>query len=123
VVTSTETRIAGAKAGNVQFAFDRADIEPQFASELDKLGKFLQDNPKATVALAGFTDSIGPEEYNVYLSQRRAEGVASYLKQNFNIGSDRIATFWYGKTNPIADNSTSQGRAMNRRVEIAVGGM
>ena len=123
VVTTTETRIAGAKAGNVQFAFDRADFEPQFASDLDKLGKFLQDNPKATVAIAGFTDSTGPDEYNMYLSQRRAESVASYLRQNFNISSERVATFWYGKTNPIADNNTSQGRAMNRRVEIAIGGM
>jgi len=123
VVTTTETRIAGAKADNVRFEFAKADVLPQYTGELDTLGKFLQDNPKAKVALAGFTDSIGTEEYNLYLSQQRAESVANYLKQNFNIGSDRIATFWYGKTNPIADNSTPQGRAMNRRVEVAIGGM
>jgi len=123
VVTTTEKRFVGVEVGDVPFAFAKADIEMQYASELDKLGKFLQENPKATVALAGFTDSIGTEEYNLYLSQRRAESVANYLKQNFNIGSDRIATFWYGKTNPIADNSTPEGRAMNRRVEVAIGGM
>ncbi len=123
IVTTTEKRFVGVEVGNVQFEFAKADIQPQYASDLEKLGKFLQENPKATVALAGFTDSIGTEEYNLYLSQRRAESVANYLKQNFNIGSDRIATFWYGKTNPIADNSTPEGRAMNRRVEVAVGGM
>ena len=123
VVTTTEKRFVGVEVGDVNFEFAKADIEMQYASELDKLGKFLQEHPKAAVALAGFTDSIGTEEYNLYLSQRRAESVANYLKQNFNIGSDRIATFWYGKTNPIADNSTPQGRAKNRRVEVAIGGM
>jgi OOP family OmpA-OmpF porin len=123
VVTTTETRIAGAKVGDIRFQFDMDDIQPQYTAELDKLGKFLQDNSQATVALAGFTDNIGPEDYNVYLSQRRTESVANYLKQNFSIGSERIATFWYGVANPIADNSTPQGRAMNRRVEVAIGGM
>ena len=123
VVTTAETRITGAKVGNIHFDFDKADIRPEHASELDKLGKFLQETPNAKVALAGFADSTGDEEYNLYLSKLRAESVASYLMQNFNIPSERIATFWYGKTNPIADNSTPQGRAKNRRVEVAVGGM
>jgi OOP family OmpA-OmpF porin len=123
VVTTAETRITGAEMGNIHFEFNKSDILPQYASELDKLGKFLQDTPNAKIALAGFCDNIGDEEYNLYLSQLRAESVASYLMQNFNIPSERIATFWYGKTNPITDNRTPEGRAKNRRVEVAVGGM
>ncbi len=123
VVTMAETRIAGAKVGNIHFEFDKSDILPQYAAELDKLGKFMQETPNATTALAGFCDNTGDEEYNLWLSQQRAESVANYLKQNFGIAPERIATFWYGKTNPIADNSTPEGRAQNRRVEVAVGGL
>ena len=57
------------------------------------------------------------------LSLRRAESVANYLMDNFNIGSDRIVVNYYGVANPAASNGTSEGRAMNRRVEIAVGGL
>ena len=123
VVTTAETRIAGAKMPNIQFEFDKWDILPAYAMELDKLGKFMQDTPNATAAMAGFADSVGDEEYNLWLSKQRAESAASYLKQNFGIAPERIATFWYGQTNPIADNSTPEGRAKNRRVEVAVGGM
>ena len=123
VVTMAETRIAGAKVGNIHFEFDKSDILPQYAAELDKLGKFMQETPNATTALAGFADNTGDEEYNLWLSQQRAESAANYLKQNFGIAPERIATFWYGKTNPIADNSTPEGRAQNRRVEVAVGGL
>jgi len=123
VVTTTETRIAGVKVDNVRFEFDMSKIQPQYADELDEFRKFLQAHPQATVAVAGFTDSVGPEEYNLSLSKRRAESVADYLKGSANIGSERIATFWYGERMPIADNGTAEGRARNRRVEIAVGGV
>jgi outer membrane protein OmpA-like peptidoglycan-associated protein len=86
------------------------------------MADFLKNNPKANVVMAGFTDSIGTEEYNLPLSQRRVESVAKYLEQQ-GVGRDQMALLWYGKTNPIADNSTPEGRAKNRRVEIAVGGM
>jgi OOP family OmpA-OmpF porin len=123
VVTTTETRIVGAEVNDIRFEFDKSAIQMQYAADLDRLGRFLKDHPQATVALAGFTDSIGTDEYNLSLSKERAESVADYLKRKADIHSSRIATFWYGETNPIAENDTSEGRARNRRVEIAVGGL
>jgi OOP family OmpA-OmpF porin len=87
------------------------------------VGKFLQANPQAFVAVAGFCDSRGTPEFNMSLSRRRTEEVADYLMKNFKLDSGRVATAWYGEANPIATNGTEEGRAKNRRVEVAVGGL
>ncbi|MGD9132813.1 MAG: OmpA family protein [Desulfobacterales bacterium] len=123
VETTTETRIAGLKAQNGNFDFDKHDIRPEFQSELDEVGKFLQNNPDAYVMLVGYADSIGSEEYNLDLSLRRANSAANYLASNHDIERDRIVVNYYGEANPIASNDTEKGRAQNRRVEIAVGGL
>ena len=73
--------------------------------------------------LEGYTDSTGPEEYNLGLSLRRAESVSNYLMDNYGITSDRIVGNYYGSANPVAGNDTAEGRAINRRVEVAVGGL
>jgi len=122
IITATETRIAGVKLDNIHFEFGKYDVLPEYHEDLGKLADFLQKNPKADVVMAGFTDSVGTEEYNLPLSQRRVESVANFLKQK-GVSADQMALLWYGKTNPIASNSTPEGRAKNRRVEIAVGGM
>jgi OOP family OmpA-OmpF porin len=122
VVTTTETRITGVKIPDVRFAFNKFDVLPEYQPDLNKLADFLKSNPQANVVLAGFTDNVGTEAYNLPLSKRRVESVANYLKQQ-GVGMDRMTLLWYGQTNPIADNSTPEGRAKNRRVEIAVGGM
>ena len=57
------------------------------------------------------------------LSFRRVEAVASYLVKKHNVNESQLLTFWYGKLNPVADNTTKEGRMLNRRVEILVGGM
>ena len=123
VETTTEARIAGLRANDGNFEFDRYDIRPEFQSELDEVGKFLQNNPDAYVQLVGYTDSIGSEDYNLGLSQRRANSAANYLMDSHNISSDRIVVNYYGEANPVASNDTEEGRAQNRRVEIAVGGL
>jgi outer membrane protein OmpA-like peptidoglycan-associated protein len=87
-----------------------------------KKADFLKSNSETNVVMAGFTDNVGTEAYNLPLSKRRVESVANYMEQQ-GVGADRMALLWYGQTNPIADNSTPEGRAKNRRVEIAVGGM
>ena len=87
------------------------------------MGKFLQTNPKAFVALQGFTDNRGTPEYNMGLSRERAEAVADYLVKNFKLDSGRVAAMWYGEGNPVASNDTPEGRAKNRRVEVAVSGL
>ena len=71
----------------------------------------------------GYTDDTGKAEYNVELSRRRAEAVADYLQKNYELGTDRVVANLYGAENPIAGNDTAEGRAQNRRVEIAVGGL
>jgi OOP family OmpA-OmpF porin len=123
IVTTSETKIVGLKVDSVKYAFDSANIDQMNTDEVDALGSFLQKNPSAYVLLEGYTDSVGPEEYNLGLSLRRAEGVASYLTKNYNVASDRIVVNYYGEANPAAGNDTAEGRAMNRRVEVAVGGL
>lgn len=121
VQTVTEMKTAGAAGDNVLFDFDSAVLSPEFHMELDKVGAYLQNNANSYVVLAGYTDSIGNDEYNLGLSRRRAESVAAYLMNNASIEEDRIVTHWFGKLNPVAGNDTAEGRRLNRRVEIAVG--
>ena len=123
IETVTETRITGMRIGDVLFGFNRTDIGSQYSNDLEQLAMFLKKNSNAYALLVGYTDSIGPEEYNLGLSNRRADSVAAYLMSNHGINRDQIVVNWYCEANPVADNSTDAGRAQNRRVEIAVGGM
>jgi OOP family OmpA-OmpF porin len=122
VEEGTITKVVAARVDNVLFDFDQSDIRPEFNEELDQLGKFMQTRPDTYVVIDGYSDSLGSTEYNMLLSRRRAEGVADYLMNNHNIGSDRMVVLWYGKANPVASNETAEGRAKNRRVEMVVGG-
>ena len=123
IETLSESRIVGLQIDNILFDFDKASLRTSYVDEVDALGMFLQKNPSAYVLLEGYTDSSGSEEYNLGLSLRRAESIANYLMDNYNIGDDRIVVNYYGPANPAASNATSKGRSMNRRVEIAVGGL
>jgi OOP family OmpA-OmpF porin len=123
IETITETRIVGLKVGDINFDFNKADVPSQYGADLNALGSFLKKNPNAYALLVGYTDSIGPEEYNLYLSNRRASSVAAYLMNNYSVSADQIVVNWYGEANPMAGNDTAEGRAQNRRVEIAVGGL
>jgi OOP family OmpA-OmpF porin len=123
IETLTETRIVGLKVDSILFGFDKASVRTSYVDEVDALGMFLQKNPAAYVLLEGYTDSTGPEEYNLGLSLRRAESIANYVMDNYMISGDRIVVNYYGSANPVGDNATAEGRAMNRRVEIAVGGL
>ena len=116
-------KITGLKVGYVLFASNKADVQTQYESDLKPLGEFLQKNPDTYTLLLGYSDNVGSDEYNLELSKRRAESVANYLMNNIGIGEDQIVVNWYGKDNPVADNDTAEGRAQNRRVEIAVGGI
>ena len=115
------TQVVGIIAKDMLFDFDSTMIRSEYNPKLDMLGDYLQKNPDAYVVAGGFTDSVGDEEYNLALSEQRADSVKNYLVSNFNIDGNRIVTLWYGELNPVADNATSQGRQLNRRVEIAVG--
>jgi OOP family OmpA-OmpF porin len=117
------TQVVGVVAEDMRFDHNSSAIRSEYNEKLDMLGDYLQKNPDAYVVAGGFADSTGEEEYNLALSERRAASVKDYLVNTFSIDADRIVTLWFGELNPIADNATSEGRQLNRRVEIAVGGV
>ena len=105
---------------SLQFAFDSAKLTATDIAQLDKLVPVLSDPNAGFIGgvIEGHTDSVGTEEYNMGLSKRRAESVASYLhSQGVNLGN-RFATEAFGESKPIASNDTAEGRAENRRVVI-----
>ena len=123
IETITETRIVGLKVGDVLFGYNQTDVQSRYMADLEKLGMFLKKNPNAYALLVGYTDSLGSEEYNLGLSNRRADSVAAHLMSNYGVSQDQVVVNWYGEANPVAGNDTEEGRAQNRRVEVAVGGM
>jgi outer membrane protein OmpA-like peptidoglycan-associated protein len=105
--------------GDVLFAFDKATLSLEAFRNVDKLTDFLQKHPNRSVLIEGHTDSVGSEEYNLDLSEKRAEAVKNQLVAK-GVGKGRIATKGYGKKYPVASNDTSDGRQLNRRVEVVV---
>jgi len=115
--------LAGFKVDNVQFDFNSSIVPSASYEELNKLGDFLREHPNAYVVLSGYTDLTGSDEYNMRLARRRAESVQSYLAKYSGVSVGRIITQWYGKKDPVADNTTEEGRQQNRRVESVVMGL
>ena len=105
--------------GDVLFAFDKAELSAQAAPRLDKLAGFLTQFPERKMLIEGYTDSVGNDAYNLSLSERRAQAVRDALAQR-GVDSARISARGYGKSHPVADNNSADGRAMNRRVEIVI---
>ena len=100
-----------------EFDFDKATLKPEGKKHVDEAVRVMNDNPSLHVSAEGHTDSIGTDAYNQRLSERRAKAVRDYMVSQ-GIDASRISTVGYGKTKPIADNKTAEGRAENRRVEI-----
>ncbi|HEY5264775.1 MAG TPA: OmpA family protein [Steroidobacteraceae bacterium] len=107
--------------GDVLFDTGRAELNPGAARKLDQLAQFLNEHPERRVEIDGFTDSVGSDSYNQDLSSRRADAVKSALLSR-GIDASRIATRGYGKAFPVASNTESGGRQLNRRVEVVIGG-
>lgn len=105
--------------GDVLFASGTAELNGGGNSNLTKLTGFLNRYPERTAQIEGHTDSIGTEDYNQGLSQRRADAVKSYLMGQ-GIGSTRLAASGKGKNSPVADNGSALGRQQNRRVEVII---
>jgi len=104
---------------DVHFDFDRFNLRPDALKILDDAVAKLQANPDLNVTIDGHCDSIGTVEYNLALGERRANAVRDYLV-NRGIGASRLRTVSYGEERPVADNSTAEGRAMNRRAHLMV---
>lgn len=108
---------------NILFDFDKANIKSNYTAVLAEAGTFMREHPEARVVLAGHTDSIGSKTYNMKLSHKRAASVRNYLVKKEGISADRITLSGFGYNEPVASNSTSEGRALNRRVQGIVTGM
>jgi flagellar motor protein MotB len=107
------------RVGKVLFDFDKATLRPEAQRELAAEVQELKENPTETADIVGHTDSIGSDAYNMGLSQRRAEAVRNYFVSQ-GIAADRLRLAWRGEREPIAPNTTAEGRAQNRRVEITL---
>ena len=101
----------------IHFDFNKSTIRPGDAAVLDEDAATLKANPNTSVFANGYCDSIGGEEYNLKLSDRRANAVVGYLVRS-GISSSQLIPHGYGKTNFVATNDTAEGRAQNRRVEL-----
>ncbi len=105
--------------GDVLFETGRADLKAGAAGNLSKLVAFLTKYPERAVAIEGYTDSVGSDDYNQALSQRRADSVRSYLVRA-GIESGRISASGMGKNDPVASNDSASGRQQNRRVAVII---
>jgi outer membrane protein OmpA-like peptidoglycan-associated protein len=103
----------------VFFDTNRATIKSVSFALLNDVAQALNDNPKLGVEVQGHTDSVGDDNFNLKLSQKRAESVRTYLIKR-GVASDRMVPKGYGENVPIADNRTTAGRAQNRRVEFVI---
>jgi outer membrane protein OmpA-like peptidoglycan-associated protein len=106
--------------GDVLFETGSSTLSSGAGRNMDRLIQFLIDHPERLVQIDGFTDSVGTDSFNQDLSQRRADAVRYQLVSR-GISSTRIATQGYGKAYPVAGNSESSGRQLNRRVEVVIG--
>ncbi len=106
---------------DVLFDFGKYDLKTDAKIKLAKLGGIIQAHPGLHLAIEGHTDNIGSDEANMKLSQQRADAVRDFLVQQ-GLTSDTVTAVGMGKADPVADNSTNEGRQKNRRVEIIVSG-
>lgn len=106
---------------DILFAIDSAMLSENSKYTLDEFAAVMLDYPKTAILIQGHTDSTGAEEYNMRLSERRAQAVFNHLALR-EVAPDRMAAIGYGEGYPVADNATPAGRALNRRVSILVRG-
>jgi OOP family OmpA-OmpF porin len=104
---------------NIFFEVDKYDLQEKSMTELQKITRFLNENPALKVEISGHTDNSGAPAYNKQLSERRAQSVYSYLTSH-GTDASRLKTKGYGQDHPIADNTTEEGKQKNRRIEFKI---
>lgn len=112
VVTFDET-------SGVYFDTEKYNINSASQTTLNKLIGVFKEYSDTNILVVGHTDSSGADDYNMTLSKNRAYAVSNYLSQN-GINQGRLTTNWFGETQPLHDNATVEGRAKNRRVNVAI---
>jgi outer membrane protein OmpA-like peptidoglycan-associated protein/tetratricopeptide (TPR) repeat protein len=106
---------------NIFFDFSKYELKPESQVELDKVIQLMQDNPTVKIQIEGYTDNVGTSIDNMKLSENRAKAVVNYLVSK-NISITRLTAKGFGATKPVAENTTEEGRAQNRRTELKVVG-
>lgn len=124
-VKSSEIQQAMSRDGKVAiygvlFDTDKADIKPESAPQLEEMGRYLQQNPSVAVYVVGHTDNQGKLDYNLSLSQRRAEAVVTALSTTYKVARTRLVGKGVANLAPVASNQSDEGRAKNRRVELVL---
>ena len=105
----------------INFGLDSSIISADYADELTKAARCINEYPGNSVFIDGHTDNLGPADYNLWLSERRATAIKNSLNEKFNIPTDRMMVRGFGETQPVADNNSNEGLFQNRRVEISCG--
>jgi outer membrane protein OmpA-like peptidoglycan-associated protein len=104
---------------DVLFAFGKSELLTGAIRNVEKVADFLQKHPTRNILIEGYTDSVGSDDFNLTLSQKRADAVKGQLVAN-GLSPDRITTKGYGKQFPVASNDSAGGRQLNRRVEVLI---
>jgi outer membrane protein OmpA-like peptidoglycan-associated protein len=118
-LTTAEEEVVKRAFDNTEFETDKAIIRPVSYSSLNELATLLSEHPSWKLRIIGHTDNMGTAEWNMDLSRRRTESVREYLA-NRQIDTERFIVSWHGEEEPIADNSTPEGRQRNRRVAYEI---
>jgi len=105
---------------DIQFDSNKATVKPDFFHHIQKVAQFMKMYPYTKAKIEAHTDSSGNSDYNLKLSQKRAESVCQYIIENFGISPERLVAIGYGESQPIADNNTLEGRKMNRRATAII---
>ncbi|SFN70207.1 Outer membrane protein OmpA [Chitinophaga sp. YR627] len=106
-------------ASGVLFGFDKSDLTGQAQQNIKDLATILNKYPDTYVRVEGHTDTTGTDAYNMGLSERRANAVATYLKSQ-GVAASRVQTYWYGARQPVVPNNSDANKAKNRRVEFSI---
>ena len=102
----------------IYFDFNKSDVKPESDPALQEINKLLSNNPNLKVFIVGHTDNVGGVDYNMKLSQTRADAVVKALTTKYKVNPQRLKAYGVGQLAPVAPNKTEEGRAKNRRVEL-----
>jgi OOP family OmpA-OmpF porin len=105
---------------DIQFEIKQQEVQREDKEKLAVLGTYMNKYPDTTAVIQGFTDNVGKSDYNLKLSQQRADSVVNYLVNDQHISPSRLKAIGYGESYPIADNSTMEGQQANRRIDAVI---
>jgi outer membrane protein OmpA-like peptidoglycan-associated protein len=102
----------------IYFDFNKSDVKPESEPALTEIAKLLTGNPNLKVFIVGHTDNVGGIDYNMKLSQARADAVVKALTAKYKVNPQQMKAYGVGQLAPVASNDTEEGKAKNRRVEL-----